>query len=79
MYWTKFLLDAREAGELDWQAIGGTWGVATSNLNSWQPIVNNLPSSFFETFENINRTKQKNASVLSKYVFKYLHDMHLHF
>lgn len=26
MYWTQFLDTAREAGELDWKAIGGTWG-----------------------------------------------------
>ena len=36
MYWLDYLKKAREAGELDWQAIGGTWGVATSRLNDWQ-------------------------------------------
>lgn len=37
MYWLGYLNEAREAGELDWQAIGGTWGVATSRLNQWEP------------------------------------------
>jgi len=37
MYWTKFLDTAREAGELDWKAVGGTWGVATSRLQKWNP------------------------------------------
>ncbi|KAB2852491.1 MAG: site-specific DNA-methyltransferase, partial [Anaerolineae bacterium] len=32
MYWLGFLNEAREAGELDWEAIGGTWGIATSRL-----------------------------------------------
>ena len=40
MYWLGFLHDAREAGELDWQAIGGTWGVATSRLNDWSASEN---------------------------------------
>jgi len=30
MYWLRFFRTGREAGELDWDAIGGTWGVATS-------------------------------------------------
>ena len=34
MYWLGFLKDAKQAGELDWKAIGGTWGVATSRLAS---------------------------------------------
>ncbi len=37
MYWLGFLSDGRAAGELDWKAIGGTWGCATSMLNTWQP------------------------------------------
>ena len=37
MYWLRFLDQARDAGELDWAAIGGTWGVATSRLNDWAP------------------------------------------
>jgi hypothetical protein len=37
MYWLGYLSDGRQAGDLDWQAIGGTWGCATSNLTRWQP------------------------------------------
>ena len=36
MYWLGFLDNGREAGELDWTAIGGTWGVATSRLLDWE-------------------------------------------
>ena len=25
----------QRTGELDWKAIGGTWGTATSKLSSW--------------------------------------------
>ena len=35
MYWLGYLRDAKEAGALDWQAIGGTWGSATSNVAKW--------------------------------------------
>ena len=37
MYWLGYLESGRQAGELDWEAIGGTWGCATSNLARWQP------------------------------------------
>jgi hypothetical protein len=37
MYWLGYLQNAREAGELDWKAIGGTWGCATSRVGKWNP------------------------------------------
>src|SRR6185295_2685721 len=37
MYWLGYLRDRSRAGVLDWSAIGGTWGSATSNLSSWRP------------------------------------------
>ena len=37
MYWLGYLETGHEAGELDWQAIGGTWGCATSNVGKWEP------------------------------------------
>lgn len=37
MYWLGYLEDRQSAGELDWQAIGGTWGAATSRLSTWKP------------------------------------------
>jgi len=37
MYWLGYLSATSDAGELDWQAIGGTWGIATSRLKDWQP------------------------------------------
>ena len=36
MYWLGFLGNGRDAGELDWSAIGGTWGIATSRLMDWE-------------------------------------------
>ena len=78
MYWTKFLDSAREAGELDWQAIGGTWGVATSRLQQWKPIEIELPPALNDVVEEIMATEEKNAHLMASYVLKYFHDMHLH-
>src|SRR3954471_12110389 len=49
MYWLGYLSDGRAAGELDWQAIGGTWGCATSNVAKWTaPAPRPVPYDGFE-------------------------------
>ena len=78
MYWTKFLKKKNDAGELDWRTIGGTWGIATSNLNSWHCETNFLDSRYLEKIDAIANSKNKNASVLAKYVLKYFYDMNSH-
>ena len=79
MYWTKFLTEARQAGDLDWEAIGGTWGVATSRLTDWRPTTTELPSSLMDTAIAIQESDGKNAFLMAQYVLKYFHDMYLHF
>jgi hypothetical protein len=79
MYWLKFLENGREAGELDWQAIGGTWGVATSRLHTWEANGHELPASFGDVTEKILCLDEKNAPLMAQYVAKYFHDMHQHF
>ncbi len=76
MYWLGYLQDARGAGELDWQAIGGTWGYATSNVAKWVPETDvTIPyPSFMEIIERIN----SHSPVLSRYVHKYFYDMVTH-
>ncbi len=78
MYWVKFLHNGYDAGSLDWEAIGGTWGTATSNLKCWNPINKNLPSQLYEVIDKINSSGDKNSSVMSNYVHKYFDDMHSH-
>lgn len=78
MYWMKFLEEAREAGEMDWKAIGGTWGIATSRLTTWGPNGHVLPNILTETVGRIASTDTKNAQLLATYVLKYFYDMHLH-
>ena len=80
MYWLGYLKEAREAGELDWQAIGGTWGIATSRLNDWErDRTNYCPDNLLATIEKISRADSKSGPVLAKYVGKYFEDMWLHF
>lgn len=78
MYWTKFLSEAREAGELDWEAIGGTWGIATSRLKEWKPKHHNLPGELYTVCDSIKTSDNKNAFLMSRYVYKYFHDMYQH-
>lgn len=79
MYWTKFIDEAKEAGELDWKAIGGTWGIATSRLKKWEVNGVILPDIVIENSTKILETNQKNSLLMANYVLKYFYDMHLHF
>src|SRR6185503_704647 len=71
MYWLGYLNDGREAGELDWQAIGGTWGIATSNVGKWfPPTKRSIPhAGFTEIIEKISMK----SDILSRYVHKYFY------
>ena len=79
MYWLGFLDDGRDAGELDWTAIGGTWGVATSRLLDWR-----RPSEPFnhplldEALDGIEHHDNKNGRLLANYVAKYFEDVWKH-
>lgn len=75
MYWLGYLEDSRKAGELDWEAIGGTWGCATSNLMKWEPPDTNIP---FSDFPSILKRISRHSSLLSRYVHKYFCDMVVH-
>ncbi|GAA4232592.1 site-specific DNA-methyltransferase [Actinomadura meridiana] len=81
MYWLRFLDKSSDAGELDWQAIGGTWGVATSRLNEWASDGRTLPidDQMRDVRALIERDGGKNGPLLSAYVAKYFCDMQAHF
>ncbi len=76
MYWLGYLTDAREAADLDWQAIGGTWGVATSRLLKWESNGIRIQYSEFDSIIEKIRTR---SSLLANYVHKYFSDISLHF
>lgn len=76
MYWLGYLQNAREAGELDWQAIGGTWGCATSNVGKWKPEFDvKIPYEYFDDI--LDKIAQK-SELLSRYIHKYFYDMLQH-
>lgn len=79
MYWTKFLDKPIEAAELDWKAIGGTWGSATSKLKDWNPSNLEIPESLMDICDQILNKDDKNSELMSRYVHKYFYDMHSHF
>jgi methylase of polypeptide subunit release factors len=80
MYWLGFLANGRDAGELDWTAIGGTWGVATSRLMDWKRPTDRFNSACLDrVLDRIAHTDNKNGVVLANYVAKYFDDMWSHF
>lgn len=80
MYWLGFLTNGRDAGELDWAAIGGTWGVATSRLTDWEPNGTHFASEHLDgALAAIAAEHNKNGKLLGKYVAKYMADMWAHF
>ena len=76
MYWLGYLENGRDAGELDWKAIGGTWGCATSNVGKWNPTEQReIPyQGFAEVVERIG----EKSPLLARYVHKYFYDMVAH-
>jgi DNA modification methylase len=78
MYWTKFLNNGSDAGEMDWKAIGGTWGIATSRLKSWTPENTNLPEALYKTCQTIAQNENANADLMAAYVHKFFDDFYSH-
>jgi DNA modification methylase len=80
MYWLGFLTNGRDAGELDWTAIGGTWGIATSRLIGWERESDHYRSKgLSNALDKIAHADNKNGVVLANYVAKYFDDMWSHF
>jgi len=80
MYWLGFLVNSRDAGELDWTAIGGTWGVATSRLVDWVRGSGRFESDeLSQMLDQIASAENKSGAVLANYVARYFDDMWTHF
>jgi len=79
MYWLGFLKDQRAAGDMDWEAIGGTWGAATSRLKGWTRAGEGFrPAYLCEILQSITAPVNSNGDLLANYVEKYFEDMFEH-
>ncbi len=79
MYWLGYLENGRDAGELDWQAIGGTWGIATSRLNDWTRSSEGFYPDYLDNLlSKVAHQDNKNGRIMSNYIAKYFEDMWTH-
>jgi len=79
MYWLGFLDNRRDAGELDWSAIGGTWGVATSRLINWNRSKQAFKHSLLDvSLDRIAHHRNKSGKIMANYVAKYFDDIWEH-
>jgi hypothetical protein len=62
---------------MDWQAIGGTWGCATSNVGKWSPPEAGIEVPH-EPFRGLVEQITERSGVLGRYVHKYFYDMVFH-
>lgn len=76
MYWLGYLSDGRQAGELDWKAIGGTWGCATSLVAKWE--ANPKIAIPWTGFDACIKGIKEHSDLLGRYVHKYFEDAVLH-
>jgi hypothetical protein len=76
MYWLGYLNESPEAGLLDWKSIGGTWGVATSNLNRWIPDAKRPIET--RGFATMKRAIARSSPTLAAYVHRYFEDLAAH-
>lgn len=78
MYWLDYLKSSDDASNLDWQAIGGTWGAATSRLAMWEQKSDMIPSYLLEITDTIAKAGNKSAKLMANYVLKYFTDIASH-
>ncbi|MEK7408306.1 MAG: hypothetical protein AAB225_24810, partial [Acidobacteriota bacterium] len=72
MYWLGFLKDPKQAAELDWASIGGTWGAATSRLSEWRGADDGFRPPYFRAIiDRIADERNTSGHLLSNYVLKY--------
>ncbi len=76
MYWLGYLADGKQAGALDWRAIGGTWGSATSLVGKWQYDPNIAIA--WKGFKDCITSIKSHSDLLGRYVHKYFEDAAIH-
>ncbi len=75
MFFFDFIKDAKSVGQLETDAIGGTWGKATSVLARGVAPCNELVQSVLAPYVH---GIHKNGDLMAYYVTKYFNDMYAH-
>lgn len=79
MYWLGHLRAPSEAGELDWKAIGGTWGIATSRLTLFErDSTAYRPRELASASASVERGHARNGPLLARYLDRYFEDVLSH-
>ena len=75
LFFFSFIQDAQAVGQLETEAIGGTWGKATSVLAAGVKPVNDLIASILSPYTtHINGS----GELMAHYVTKYFNDIYVH-
>ena len=75
MFFLKLIQDGREVGELETEAIGGTWGKATSVLNGHFDYRSSVVE---ESLRGIPERIGQHSRLMQNYVIKYFNDIQQH-
>jgi hypothetical protein len=75
LFFFDFIEDARAVGQLETDAIGGTWGKATSVLAAGVAPANPLVESLLAPY---TRNIDDAGSLMASYVIKYFNDIYTH-
>lgn len=79
LYWLNFFQSPSDGGELDWNAIGGTWGAATHRLKYWSPAEGlYVPTVVKSVCRRIGKEDSANALIMTNYVRRYFEDISIH-
>lgn len=75
MFFFEFIKDAKAVGQLETDAIGGTWGKATSILMTGVDPLNDVIEKLLEpSIQHLHGEK----SLMANYVIKYFNDLYTH-
>jgi len=75
MFYLGFVQDAREVGELETEAIGGTWGKATSVLSGHFDY---RSTAVEEALRGIPERIERHSHLMQNYVIKYFNNIEQH-
>lgn len=75
LFFFDFIEDAKAVGQLETDAIGGTWGKATSVLAEGVKPANSVVESLLSPYTN---NIHEDGSLMASYVIKYFNDIYTH-